>query len=96
MSHVLNKNNLLHDCYICSNTSMKEGVIKNEKQVFFNQIRGEICEINVEDQFSNVVLSLGHENIRHASFVTKTELFNAYKDTIALGDKVTIRFYISS
>ena len=75
---------------------MKEGVIKNEKQVFFNQIRGEICEINVEDQFSNVVLSLGHENIRHASFVTKTELFNAYKDTIALGDKVTIRFYISS
>jgi hypothetical protein len=75
---------------------MKEGVIKNEKQVFFNQIKGEICEINVEDQFSNVVLSLGHENMRHASFVTKTELFNAYKDTISLGDKVTIRFYISS
>ena len=75
---------------------MKEGVIKNEKQVFFNQIKGEICEINVEDQFSNVVLSLGHENMRHASFVTKTELFNAYKDEIALGDKVTIRFYISS
>jgi hypothetical protein len=75
---------------------MKEGVIKNEKQVFFNQIKGEICEINVEDQFSNVVLSLGHENMRHASFVTKTELFNAYKDTIALGDKVIIRFYISS
>jgi hypothetical protein len=75
---------------------MKEGVIKNEKQVFFNQIKGEICEINVEDQFSNVVLSLGHENMRHASFVTKTESFNAYKDTIALGDKVIIRFYISS
>jgi hypothetical protein len=75
---------------------MEETVIKNEKQVFFNQIKGEICEVNVEDKFCNVVLSLGHENVRHASFVTKTELFNGYKDTINLGDKVMIRFYISS
>jgi hypothetical protein len=75
---------------------MEETVIKNEKQVFFNQIRGEIFEICVEDKFSNVVLSLGHENVRHASFVTKTELFNTYKDTIKIGDKVMIRFYISS
>jgi hypothetical protein len=75
---------------------MKEGVIKNEKQVFFNQIRGEIFEINEEDKFSNVVLSLGHENLRHASFVTKTELFETYKDNINIGDKVMIRFYISS
>jgi hypothetical protein len=75
---------------------MEENVIKNEKQVFFNQIRGEVCELNVDDKFSNVVLSLGHENVRQASFVTKTELFNEFKNDINIGDKVMIRFYISS
>jgi hypothetical protein len=75
---------------------MEEAVIKNEKQVFFNQIRGEIFEINVEDKFSNVVLSLGHENVRHAAFVIKTGLFDSYKQSINIGDKVMIRFYLSS
>ena len=75
---------------------MEDVVIKNDKQVFFNQIRGEICEINVEERFSNVVLQLGHENTRHASFVIKTEGFKTYEDKIKIGDKVTIRFYVSS
>ena len=75
---------------------MEDVVIKNDKQVFFNQIRGEICEINVEEKFSNVVLQLGHENTRHASFVIKTDLFKQYETKVNVGDKVTIRFYISS
>ena len=75
---------------------MEEAVIKNDKQVFFNQIRGEIFEINVEEKFSNVVLQIGHENTRHASFVIKTELFKQYEPGLNVGDKVTIRFYISS
>lgn len=75
---------------------MEEAVIKNDKQVFFNQIRGTINEINVEEKFSNVVLQLGHENTRHAAFVIKTEAFKSYQDRIQKGDKVTIRFYISS
>jgi hypothetical protein len=75
---------------------MEESVIKNEKQVFFNQIKGEVFELCLDEKFSNVVLSLGHENLRYASFVTKTELFNEYKETINVGDKVAIRFYVSS
>lgn len=75
---------------------MEDAVIKNEKQVFFNQIKGEIFEINVEEKFSNVVLKLGHENTRHASFVIKTEIFKQYDSKLNVGDKVSIRFYISS
>jgi hypothetical protein len=75
---------------------MEEAVIKNDKQVFFNQIRGEVFEINVEEKFSNVVLQIGHENTRHAAFVIKTELFKQYEPALNVGNKVTIRFYISS
>ena len=75
---------------------MEEAVIKNDKQVFFNQIRGEVFEINVDEKFSNVILQLGHENTRHAAFVIKTELFKQYEPRLNVGDKVTIRFYISS
>jgi hypothetical protein len=75
---------------------MEEAVIKNDKQVFFNQIRGEVFEINVEEKFSNIVLQIGHENTRHAAFVIKTELFKQYEPELNVGNKVTIRFYISS
>lgn len=75
---------------------MEEAVIKNDKQVFFNQIKGTICEINIEEKFSNVVLQLGHENTRHAAFVIKTEFYKPYENKIKIGDKVIIRFYISS
>lgn len=75
---------------------MEDAVIKNDKQVFFNQIKGTIFEINVEEKFSNVVLQLGHENTRYASFVIKTELFKQYDSKLNVGDKVSIRFYISS
>lgn len=75
---------------------MEDIVIKNDKQVFFNQIRGTICEINIEEKFSNVVLQLGHENTRNASFVIKTDIFKQYENKLKLGDKITIRFYISS
>ena len=75
---------------------MEENVIKNDKQVFFNQIKGTVNEILQEEKFSTISLSLGHENFRHAAFVYKTALFEKYKDSINLGDKVCIKFYLSS
>ena len=75
---------------------MEENVIKNDKQVFFNQIKGTVYEILEEEKFSTISLSLGHENFRHAAFVYKTALFEKYKENVVLGDKVCIKFYISS
>jgi hypothetical protein len=75
---------------------MEENTIKNDKQVFFNQIKGIIHEIIEEEKFSTIALSLGHENLRFAAFVHKTSLFQKYKEDLNLGDKVCVKFYISS
>jgi hypothetical protein len=75
---------------------MEENAIKNDKQVFFNQVKGTVHEILEEETFSTISLSLGHENMRHAAFVYKTQEFEKYKSIIGLGDKVCIKFYLSS
>jgi hypothetical protein len=75
---------------------MENNSIKNSKQVFFNQLRGLVLEIIVEEQFTTIALQLGHENTRSVAFVSKNEAFEQYKDSVHVGDKILVRFYISS
>lgn len=75
---------------------MEEGIIKNDKQIYFNQVKGIIDEINLGDNFCNLTLKVGHDNARFCNFVMKTPHFELLKDKIALNDKVSIRFYINS
>lgn len=75
---------------------MESTIIKNDKQLFFNQIKGFIHEMNESEEFCNIVLEVGHENNRHVSFVTKKYRFDQIKSDFVIGDKVCIKFYLSS
>jgi hypothetical protein len=75
---------------------MESTIIKNDKQLFFNQIKGKICEINDAEEFCNIVLEVGHENIRNISFVTKKKRFEEIKPNFELNEKVIVKYYLSS
>ena len=69
---------------------------KNEKQLNFNQIKGIVSEINNETEFCSLTLKLGHENIRNANLICKKAQFDKMMTGFELGDKVSVRFYVTS
>jgi hypothetical protein len=69
---------------------------KNEKQVYFNQVKGFIKEINQEETFCNVVIRVGHENQRDVNFVVKSTEYKDKYTQYKIGDKVTVKFYLTS
>lgn len=71
-------------------------IIKNDKQLFFNQVKGIIEEMNDDDQFCSITLKLGHENSRNVNFSIKKPQFEPIAAKYKIGDKVCVRFYISS
>ena len=73
-----------------------ENFNKNEKQLFFNQLRGCIAEIEFGEKFSNLTLQIGHENVRSANFCMKSNLFAEIIDGYNIGDIVSVKYYISS
>lgn len=75
---------------------MEDFFIKNDRQIAFNQIRGVISEINEGDVFCNITLKVGHENLRYVNFTMKREQFNTFSKNHTLGEKITVRFYLSS
>ena len=75
---------------------MTEAYIKNDKQLFFNQIRGVIQELNDGEEFCSLTLSVGHENNRNVNLVLKKPLFDQLMHNYQIGEKVSVRFYISS
>ena len=42
------------------------------KQQIFNEIKGSVVEWNNKDQWSNLVIQVGHDNKRLVNFVCKT------------------------
>jgi len=75
---------------------MTETQIKNDKQLFFNQIRGIIHELNDGEEFCSLTLSVGHENNRHVNLVSKKPIYDQLIHNYKIGEKVCVRFYISS
>ena len=73
-----------------------ENFNKNEKQLFFNQLKGCIAEIQFGEKFSNLTLQIGHENVRSANFCMKSNLFADIMDGYNIGDIVSVKYYISS
>lgn len=69
---------------------------KNDKQVYFNQIKGTVHEIQEDDKYCNLTLKVGHENSRFVSFAIKKIHFEQYTNIANVSDKVNIRFYLSS
>jgi len=76
--------------------SVKSDFNKNERQLFFNFVRGKIEEINDADEWCSYTLSVGHEYPRLVNFTIKKVNFDKIRDNHQIGDKVLIKFYITS
>lgn len=71
-------------------------MIKNDKQIYYNQVKGEINEINICDDYSSVTLRVGRENYRNVNLSCKTQFFIEMIRKYSLGDKVMCQFYLAS
>lgn len=69
---------------------------RNDRQLYFNQVKGTISEMNSDMNFCNITLTVGHEQKREVNFVIKKQLFDQVIEKFHLGDKVNIKFYLSS
>lgn len=79
-----------------SESNKSNTIIHNEKQIYYNQVRGVLCEKNDEEQFCNITIEAGHETKRYINFCLKKSLFDKIFNTIEIGEKVFIRFFASS
>ena len=69
---------------------------KNEKQIYFNQIKGTVLEIIKGDIFSSLTLSVGHEKRKFVNLVFKTEKLTEIENKINVDDKVCAKYYLAS
>lgn len=69
---------------------------KNDKQVFFNYIKGVLTEINEGEQFSSVTIETGHEKKRSVNITFKNEVLEDIKAAVAINDRVMVKYYPSS
>lgn len=71
--------------------------LKSQQQIF-NEIKGNVVEWNNTDQWSNLVIEVGHDNKRVVNFVCKTKTFNRLISNLNLSKGVFVlcRFYVSS
>jgi hypothetical protein len=70
--------------------------IKNDKQVYYNQVRGNIIELNDNGKHQSITLSVGHEKKREINLSCKQETYEQIVKSYKIGDFVTIRFFLSS
>ncbi len=77
-------------------TSPIESFNRNDKQVFFNQIKGVLSEMIDHEKFCNITLDVGHEGVRQVNFVVKKSMFDSIKEIYSIKDKVAVHFYVSS
>lgn len=92
---------MLKKCYyLCKNPTLSMSSTqfqnKNERQLYFNQVRGVIEELNDGDKFCSITLRVGHENPRQVNLVLKKPEFDKIKDIHSVGEKVSVKFYIVS
>lgn len=69
---------------------------RNDKQFKFNEIKGSITEKNDHPSWCSITINVGHENPRLVNLSIKKVDFDKIKDKFLIGDKVAVRFYITS
>lgn len=75
---------------------MVEEFNKNERQVYFNQVKGVVDEITDGDKFCGITIKVGHESTRHVNFVMKKSYFDSITNLIQIGNKVAVKYYPTS
>ena len=71
-------------------------MIKTDKQIYFNQIKGIIDELNISDTFCNITLSVGHDRLRQVNLVVKKEMFEQICQNYQIGNWIGFKFFLSS
>lgn len=69
---------------------------KNDRQLFFNQVKGAIYEIDTTTDWCSVTLNVGHENNRLVNFSIKKKDYAALDGNFNILDKVIVRFFLTS
>ena len=69
---------------------------KNEKQIYFNQVKGTVTEIIKGEIFCSLTLTVGHEKKRFVNLVFKTEKLEDIASKIEIDDKVCAKYYLAS
>jgi hypothetical protein len=69
---------------------------KNDKQHYFNQVRGVIQELNMGEKFCNITLQVGKDSQRNVNLVMKKPLFEELIGKFQIGDRVCSKFYLTS
>ena len=70
--------------------------IKNDRQIYFNQIKGTVLDIIKGEIFSSITLNVGHEKRKFVNLVFKTEKLNEIESKITIDDKVCAKYYLAS
>lgn len=70
--------------------------LRNDKQIYYNQVKGVVTEINDGSQYCSITLDVGHENIRSVNLSMKKIQFNELCSGLNLGDKILAKFYVVS
>lgn len=70
--------------------------IKNDRQIYFNQVKGEITELNDNSDFCSITVCVGHENPRHVNLSLKKPHYDRISSSLQLGDRILARFYVVS
>lgn len=65
-------------------------------QKIFNEVKGEISEIIISDDWCSVTILAGRSNPRSINFVQRFPLFSEALNGKNIGDTVLIRFYLAS
>lgn len=71
-------------------------MIKNDKQIYFNRVKGVVSEIELNPDFSSITLDVGHSNIRRVNLCFKTAFKEHLLQDINEGDNIIAQFYLSS
>jgi hypothetical protein len=69
---------------------------KNEKQLYFNRVKGSVSEISLGEIWCSITLIVGHENSRLVNFCFKKEQYEKFIGNTKVGDKIGIRFFLTS
>lgn len=79
-----------------SDITLNNDFNKNDKQLYFNRVKGSISEIAIGEEWCSITLAVGHENTRLVNFCYKKEQHEKFAGKLKVGDKIGIRFFLTS
>jgi hypothetical protein len=73
-----------------------ELALKNDRQIYYNQVRGVITEKEEGDVYCSITLKVGHENFRLVNLSMKRNQYDLLCKDLTVGEKILAKFYVVS